>query len=324
MFKMSWYITLGNFRLKMLEKVEIDRSVDTLADTATITLPGMVFNKALEVESKIKRGDKVLVQLGYDDKLVTEFDGYIESIHTDGGIIALNCEDALFLYRVPIDDIQLANVSVTDILNFVNAKVSANYPTMPAFTLSCDYDFRYQKFTIKGATAFDVLKKIQEEAKPNIYLKGSVLHVHPQYSEIFGKTAYDFAVNIDRNGCDLKYRHANERNVIVEIEYTTPDGKVAKVSYGTTGGEKVSLKAGTTDIASLQLLAQQEHDNRVFDGYDGSFAGWLIPYCDAGYQISLNNKDYAFKNGNYYVIGVKTEFSKEGAKRNIKLGKRLS
>ena len=61
MFDISWLITVGSFRLSMLDSVEVIRSVEQLSDTAVIVLPGSVFNKAIEVEQKIKRGDKVVI-----------------------------------------------------------------------------------------------------------------------------------------------------------------------------------------------------------------------------------------------------------------------
>ena len=40
MFTMKFDITVGDYKLGMVEKVEITRSVEQLADTAVITLPG--------------------------------------------------------------------------------------------------------------------------------------------------------------------------------------------------------------------------------------------------------------------------------------------
>ena len=47
MYTMTYDITVGNYRLGMLDKVEIHKSVELLADTATITLPGAEYNAAL-------------------------------------------------------------------------------------------------------------------------------------------------------------------------------------------------------------------------------------------------------------------------------------
>ena len=40
MFTMRFDITVGDYRLGMVEKVEVRRSVEQLSDTAVITLPG--------------------------------------------------------------------------------------------------------------------------------------------------------------------------------------------------------------------------------------------------------------------------------------------
>ena len=50
MYSMNFDITIGKYRLAALEKVAIKCSVENLADTADITLPGTLFNRALKVE----------------------------------------------------------------------------------------------------------------------------------------------------------------------------------------------------------------------------------------------------------------------------------
>lgn len=79
MFTMKYDISIGRYKVGMLEKVEINRSVELLADTATIVLPAAEYNQALEVESKIKRGDKVVIVLGYEETgMVEEFSGWVQ------------------------------------------------------------------------------------------------------------------------------------------------------------------------------------------------------------------------------------------------------
>ena len=322
MYKMNWKISVGNYNLKMIESVNIKRSVESLADTAKITLPATVFNKALNIDEKIKRGDTVNIELGYDDNLIPEFEGYVESISTDGGSLVLNCEDGIFLYRVSVPNKEFANVKVKNILNYVNTEVGKKQNKK--FSLQCDYDFSYDKFVIKNANGYDVLKKIQEEAMPNIYLKDDVLHIHPQYSEIFGEIKYDFSKNIDADGTDLKYKKKENRRVKVTIEYTGIDGKTKKYEFGDMGGESVTRKTSTSDQKSIKLLAKQEYESKSYDGYEGSFQGWLIPYCDAGFKATIIDTDYEYKSGTYYVTEVETTFSEQGGVRKITLGKILS
>ena len=315
---MSWNIRIGGFRLKMVEKVSIKRSVELLSDTATITLPGTVFNKAINIENKIKVGDDVEIKLGYNDNLKEEFKGYLKAIKTDGGSLTLELEDDIYLFRKSVKDEEMKNASVKSILENICSQVGG-------FSVSCDYDFSYDKFVINNATGYDVLKKIQDEASPNIYLKDKVLHVHPQYAEIFGEARYDFSRNIERDGTDLKYKSEDERKLLVVVEGTDETGATVSVEKGTTGGDKMTLKLpGVSSKSSLEQKAQSVLDQKVYTGYEGSFQSWLIPYVDAGYKVSITDPDYEIKDGTYYVISVETTFSKDGGVRKITLGKKIS
>ena len=66
MYAMNFDITIGPFRLTTLESVVVTRSVENLADTATITLPGAVCSYAPELETMLGEGDPVCIRLGYD------------------------------------------------------------------------------------------------------------------------------------------------------------------------------------------------------------------------------------------------------------------
>ena len=318
MYKMSWDIKIGGYRLKMVEKVSIKRSVELLADTATVTLPATVFNKTISIEDKIKVGDAVEIELGYNDDLKTEFKGYLKSIKTDGGSLTLELEDDIYLFRKSVKDEEMKDASVRKILENICSQVGG-------FSVSCDYDFTYDKFVINNATGYDVLKKIQDEASPNIYLKDKVLHVHPQYAEIFGEARYDFGKNIERDGTDLKYKSEDERKLLVVVEGSNEKGETVSVEVGTTGGDKMTLKLpGVSSKSSLEQKAQSVLEQKVYTGYEGSFQSWLVPYVDAGYKVAITDPDYEVKNGTYYVISVETTFSKDGGVRKITLGKRLN
>lgn len=317
MYKMSWDIKIGGYRLKMVEKVSIKRSVELLADTATVTLPATVFNKTISIEDKIKVGDAVEIELGYNDDLKTEFKGYLKSIKTDGGSLTLELEDDIYLFRKSVKDEEMKDANVKKILENICSQVGG-------FSVSCDYDFTYDKFVINNATGYDVLKKIQDEASPNIYLKDKVLHVHPQYAEIFGEARYDFSKNIEREGTDLKYKSEDERKFLIVVEGTDETGATVSVEKGVTGGDKMTLKLpGVSSRSSLEQKAQSVLEQKVYTGYEGSFQTWLVPYVDAGYKVAITDPDYEVKNGTYYVISVETTFSKDGGVRKVTLGKRV-
>lgn len=255
--------------------------------------------------------------MGYNGNYVTEFEGYLQEISTDDGSITLNCEDDIFLTREAIPDAQLKSTSLKEIAEYVCLNVGG-------LTVDCTYDFQYDNFIIRQATGFDVLSKLQEESKANIYIKEGVLHIHPAYIEIFGKVTFDFFRNIETS--DLEYKDASNRRFEVVVEGIGADGKRMTVTVGTTGGDRRSIKVyGVTDPEMLKKRGDEELKYIVYTGYEGSITGWLIPVVEPGYSLLLRDEEYEYKNGRYYVVSVTTKFSGTGGgSRTIGLGPKLS
>ena len=317
MFTLVYDIRLGDFRLGMLDKVEIHRSVELLADTATIVLPGAEYNKALEVESLIKRGDPVSITIGYEETgLREEFRGWIQRISTDDGSITIECEDDLYKFRKSIPNEELKQVTLETLLKKVISGIGES------FKLDCTYSWTYEKFVISNATGYDVLKKVQEECGADIYLADDTLHVHAPAEAVGDDVYYDFALNVEE--CDLTYRTAEDRKVQVVVKATMPDGTVKEIETGSTGGDKVEIRCATSDEASMRQRGLTEVKRLSFDGYEGNITTWLIPYCKPGDTAELRDEDYPEKDGRYFVQAVTTEFSRDGGKRTVELGFRLS
>ena len=317
MYTMVHDIQIGDYRVGMLDKVSIHRSVELLADTATITLPAAQYNVALEVEDKIHRGDVVIIRLGYDEVgIKEEFRGYLQSISTDGGDITLNCEDELHMLRKDIPNKQYKAVPLYTLLKEVLAAAGVN------LKVKNTYQWTYESFVISDATAYDVIKKVQEECAADIYIKDGELHIHPPGEVVGIDRYYNFALNVE--SADLTYRSAADKKVKVVVKATMPDGTVKEVEVGATGGDKVEIKSPTSDAASMKQRGEQELLRRSFDGYDGSITTWLIPECMPGDIANLHDEDYPKKDGAYFVRSVTTEFSSSGGSRKVELGFRLS
>ena len=218
MLRMDFDIRIGNYRLKMVDQVKVRHSVEQLSDTATITLPAMVEGKALNVETRLIASLPVTIRLGYDGNLEKEFEGFLKSVQTDGGNLTLECEDALYLFDRKVDDVELTEISMKALLEKVVAQVD------PSYQVQTEFDFTWKKFVFYHATARDILKKVQDETKANIWFSGNTLHVQPQYAQASGRTVvFDFARNIESS--NLKYRKASDKKVEVELTVNTPEGR---------------------------------------------------------------------------------------------------
>lgn len=314
---MQYDIRIGNYKLGMLDKVEIRKSVEQLADTAVITLPAAQYNKALEVEDKLRRGDAVTITLGYKETgMEKEFAGWLQRISTDGGNIKLHCEDDLFLFRKAAANEVLEKVTLETLLQKVIRACGLE------MKVDCTYSWTYDKFVINNATGYDVLKKVQEECGADIYVADGTLHVHPPGEKMGEERFYDLGLNVESES--LTYRRAEDKKVRVVVKALLPDGTVKEMETGSTGGEKIEIKCATSDDASMRARGELEVMRRSFDGYEGSITGWLIPMCLPADSVTLRDRDYPYKDGTYFVTGVTTEFSSGGGKRKIDLGFRLN
>lgn len=322
MLNIDWYIEFKTdakrYQLALMAECEIISSVDNLADTATIVLPEAVMNDVLNFDNKIKRGSEVLIQMGYDDNLKTEFVGFIQDITTNDSSIKILCEDSLFLFRVSVPDVEFKPTTLTQVGQYLIDNIDSTY------ALKCDYDINYEKFTIHQATGYDVLKKLQDETKANIYFNTELkeLHIHPPYVEKGGEALYSMQYNIENSS--LEFLNRLDNKVEVTVESTNIKGEVSEVISGTTGGDRVTLKVGSMDKASMQRIANAEVLRRSASGYEGSYDGWLLPFVKPTYSVRIKDEDYPDKTDWYYCKSVTTNLSDAGGKRTITPGLKLS
>jgi len=319
LFDIDYKITIGDYQLMLLDSVEIHKSVDLLADNCMIKLPGTALNSVLKVEDSIKRGDRVTVMVGYSGNLVKEFFGYLQNISTDGGSISLNCEDSMFLLRKPVADKQFVKVDIKTIANYLVQQTGVNMKVESSLPIT------YDKFVISKATAYDVLKKMQEETKANIFITEGdqpTLQIHPPYLDKGGDVKYSFQVNIESD--DLKYVQAEDKRIQIIVKSTGKDGKVKEVRHGTTGGDQSTIEGNGMDLFSMQKVAENEYNRLLYDGYEGSITGWLIPFVEPTWSAEIVDEEYPEKDGWYYVISVTTTVSSEGGKRKVQIGRKLS
>src|SRR5689334_10395974 len=95
MVKMNSRILIGSLVFtNQVNRVVIEESWKNITQTATIKLPR--FEKLVgDSNYKIKVGDRVVIQLGYDDVLLTEFEGYVSS-RSFNSPLEFMCEDEMW------------------------------------------------------------------------------------------------------------------------------------------------------------------------------------------------------------------------------------
>lgn len=314
MYIMKYDITIGNYKVESLLSCEVIKDVNSLSDLATITMPGMAYGKTLQVDDKIKRGDKVIISLGYEGYLYKEFEGYVTSI-TNNNQIIVNCEDAMYLTRKEVKSKRYTLTDTTDIIRDVVSQLEGIEVVLgPNVEI-----LKYDTFTIEDATAFEVLKKIKEETNLHIFMKGNQLHVFLQFTYKTGDVVYDFAKNVENS--NLTYSYQADKVVLVEVVGMKKDNTKEVVKVGEEGGDKITVhRYNVTDPEALKKIGEEELIKWRYDGYEGDIDTWLIPYCTYGFSARLIDPDFPNQTGIYYVKAVKVSFSESGGVRKISPG----
>ncbi|MCR5570477.1 MAG: hypothetical protein K6G31_14585 [Paludibacteraceae bacterium] len=288
--------------------------------------------RPLAFVQNVKKGQRVSIALGYDDDNRQEFDGFVKSVALDDNQLTLECEDPLYVFRrVDIPNGEKTNVTLKQLLDYVLGEVNAYIRSEglgDPLKLNCLYDYGYSKITFTHATAYSVMEQIQKEGKPNIFISGGVLNIVPQYTHTNGTARYSMQRNICRDGLKLKWRNETDRDLYVEVKAKDTDGKteiIATAGKARQNADKLEVKFNAIkDKASLQTIADNLYKSQVYTGYEGSFNGWLVPFCDAGYVVELTDAANELRSGRYYVEAVEVSFSSAGGVRSVSLGASVS
>ena len=328
MFLMTHEIKIDGKTIPEVTSVAIKADVAQLANTATIELPATAFKRRLKQAADIRRGQRVEIRLGYDGRNTLEFDGYVNRRTDKDGSLIVECEDSMFLFRqTAMKNVELVNPSMKSIADRVVTEV--NKTSDNRLSLETSLSYQYEKFVFQNASAYDVLKKIQEETKAHIYLSpDNVLHIEPQYVEKVSKTVrYSFQKNICKDGLNLTWKDTKENPLLVEVEgIGKVGGKMTKITVtaGKSGGDRIKERIrGIVDRKTLQGIADDMLSSRNYTGFEGSFEGWLRPYVTCGDFVDLKDDEDESRNGKYDVTSVETTFSSSGGKRKVNLGHKV-
>ena len=329
MFRMTYHIEVGGMVLPLLTSAKIRKDVKSLTDTATIVCPAVSHFRPLAFVQNVKKGQRVSIALGYDDDNRQEFDGFVKSVALDDNQLTIECEDPLYVFRrVDIPNGEKTDVTLKQLLDYVLGEVNAYIRSEglgEPLRLNCLYDYGYKTFRFVNATAYDFMDQIQKEGKPNIFISGGVLNIVPQYTHTNGTARYSMQRNICRDGLKLKWRDETDKQVYIEVKAKTEDGSEIIATAGKAGADALRLQFPTVkDKASLQTIADNLYKSKSYTGYEGSFCGWLVPFCDAGYVVELTDAANELRSGRYYVEAVEVSFSSAGGVRSVSLGASVS
>jgi len=324
-FELCCRITIDSIVLESVHLVDIVSTWKELSDRCTIKMPNRGFLnssnklKPFSFEQWLKVGMPVKVELGYNQQLVTEFEGYIAEIKP-GFPFELRCEDQMWqLKREKVKDkngktaISYKRVKIADLLRDL----------MPAVIVDADSPkIEISNFLIENATKAKVLQELKEKYGLAIYFRGKQLYAGlPYFERLDELVIYDFQRNLVSS--ELIYRRAEDVKLKAEVISILSNNQRIKIND--VGEVRTIHVYDVADKAELRKRAKSELSRYKYEGFRGSMTAFGQPFVAHTQVVELRDVKYPERNGRYLVDSVKTSFSASGGyRREIEVGPKVS
>lgn len=332
-FTLNSRIKIGNYKpFRGVHEVVIKKSLNNYNDTAVVKLPASVVMKEkntapaqrVQTAMQFKRGDKIAIELGYNEVYNLEFEGFISRVNKTVPC-ELECEGFAFQLRGKQINKVYRNASLSAILSDLTEGTDIVLSNNNDDVTIDKIDFiRFSRFTALQALSKDLAEAVR------FWFDGNVLHAGMKYLFFTEKNknwkpdvVYKTGYNHVREG-HLKERLAGDNNYEVQLNVRSEDGKTKTVKAGVVNSnvERKRLSA-VSDSALLKRLAKELESEKNYTGVEGNITGFLFPICKPGMKLKLIDERYEELSGNYLVEEVEVKYGRSGARRKIKLSFKL-
>lgn len=320
------HITIGSVSFTSVNKGVIKRGTSEVNATATIKVPVTAVLKQkgeektqVETARQINVGDPVVIKLGYDGNLKTEFKGFVKRLNYSVPL-EIECEDWYWKLRYVDIKKSYAETTVKQLLNDIISTGSMTGVSVHPDTI----DLSLKNTVINNKTGAWVLEKLKSDYGLTVFfdLEGR-LYAGKAYELQDDTVKYELRGNVLKDD-DLKFYRAEDYKLKVNAKTYDADGSKIEASVGADGGEAKTLWFyNVTDKAQLKTLAEQELQRYSFDGYRGKIKTFLVPYAQPCMIAELTDPVYNERSGNYYIESTEVEFGTSGARRNVELGMKM-
>lgn len=327
MIRLSSDITIGPANFNFVNEVEITSTWENLTDTCRIVMPnnirpksnGNVTYEITAGENNIwKRGDSVVVKLGYDDNNAQIFKGKLTMISPKKPL-EFECEDDMYVLKQ--SSVKYSAPSAT-----LKSLMTAIVPT--SITVETE-DITLGKFVVTNASVAEVLDYLRKKfGLSSYFLPSGNLYVGFAYRNIAGIATgvlneFTFQKNIIDDS-QLKYTRDDDTRFKVTAINIKPDNTRKSVVVGDSLGEQRTLYFYDVTDSELTTLATESLQKMKYEGFTGSFLTFLQPTVRHGDAINIVDPIIPDRNGTYLVRKVVTRFGMDGGRQEITLDRKIT
>ena len=304
--KQKWIFTA-------LSECNIVEDTSSLTDTCELKLPrnikwqGYISEKGMP---PIKRGDRITIELGYDDDLKVRFAGYIRSV--DAKVpITIKCEDGMFLLKtLKVAPKAFKNATLKEIVEHLLKGTNISYKLI-------DDNIQVGSWRITQPNVSQELQELKDKVMLSSYFRfidgKSVLYIGLAYpTDNRDKYLFKHGKNIISE--DFTYRDKDDIRVRVEAQKITYE-------YGDKDGEVIKLRIDGLTEAELKKYAMQALERYKQSGFKGSFETFGVPEVSKCDMVEIHASDG--NSGTYLVKKNEISFGTNGYRQKIELGNAL-
>lgn len=299
----------------------IVEDTETLTDTCELELPKNIKWEGYTSENNhppIKRGDKVVVKLGYDEELETRFVGYVRSVdaHTP---VRIKCEDQMFLLKqTKLIPTSFKNATLQEVVAYLLKGTGIEFELI-------DKNIQIGKYRAVKSTVAEELQELRERYLLSSYFRNingkTILYVGLKFPlDNRAKVVFEHGKNIISES--LEYRRKEDIQVRVEAVSFGKKHKKTTIEVGDKNGDVIKVRIDGLTEPELEKYAMQALERYKQSGLKGSFETFGVPEvrkCDM--------VDLAISDGSTGVNLVKRNeitFGVNGYRQNITLDQSIS
>lgn len=326
MFRLTSIVQIGSYQFRGgVNEVTIKRSVKEIVDTATIKLPGIgrVTGKdtlpasSIETSKLFKEGDKVSIQLGYNNDNRQEFTGFIRRV-TSSIPVLIECEGYAWQLRrkhfvKSWKSVKLKQL-LTEIIAGTDIVLSHFIP-----------DLNLTNICLNQGNCLSMLHYLKEKVHLSVYFQQNILYAGIEEAVPGKDVKYRLGWNVIKDD-KLKYRLAEDTRVMVKIFVSKAKNNNTPIfQKGDPDGSIINKHVSSLrEAGDLNQLADQLLTYAKYTGYEGNITGFLQPYCQPSDAAVIVDRQYDLRGGKYFIVGTEVVFGMDGARRKVHIGRTLT
>ncbi len=335
---------IGKFQFSGVHEARIKKSIHSIVEAASITIPSVGHIKPANGSVPIKLttglqfsdGDPITIQLGYNGAMQTEFVGFVK--RRDLAIpLVVECEGYARQLRLNVSvsaDYTKKNTSAKKLLELACKGTDIK--------VECPVDFPLSGIKLVKADGVRICDYIKEASdhtltiffkEPKVLWCGLIYTAYAQgqaQGQQNANNAWGFPTVKYRIGYNTPKDNQLKERVLSEPVQVIMKGKLASGTQVFTSSKAAyakrkvqSMVNHVPDNKTVGLFAQEKEYTMNYIGFEGKVTGFLQPYALPGYDAYIKHAQYPELEGVYVIESTDVSFGVKGARRVCEIGPRV-